>query len=115
MSYMGQPILPNYTYELDIKYKYMLLIFQKLPFKNHNGHFKYLVMPFGLHNALSTFQAIMNSIFHHHLHMFILVSFYDILYYRPTWKPHIKHVRTTLDIIRQHQFFIKASKYDFEK
>ncbi|KAL5570065.1 hypothetical protein UlMin_026640 [Ulmus minor] len=28
---------------------------------------------------------------------------------------HIEHVRTTLDILRQHQFFIKESKYDFGK
>ena len=35
----------------------------KTAFCTHNGHYEYLVMPFGLCNALSTFQAIMNSIF----------------------------------------------------
>ena len=56
----------------------------------------------------------MNSIFHPHLCKFILVFFDDILY-SSTWELHIEHVITTLDILRQHQFFIKASKCDFGK
>ena len=72
-------------------------------------------MPFGLCNVPSTFQAIMNSIFHPHIRKFILVFFDDILVYSPTWELHIEHVRTTLDILRQHQFFIKTSKCDFGK
>lgn len=87
----------------------------KTAFRTHNGHFEYLVMPFGLCNAPSTFQAIMNSIFHPHLRKFILVFFDDILVYSPTWELYVEHVRTTLDILRQHQFFIKASKCDFGK
>lgn len=39
----------------------------KTVFRTHNGHFEYLVMPFGLCNTLYTFQAIMNSIFHPYL------------------------------------------------
>jgi hypothetical protein len=35
----------------------------KIVFRTHNEHYEYLVMPFGLCNAPSTFQAIMNSIF----------------------------------------------------
>ena len=87
----------------------------KTAFRTHNGHFEYLVMPFGLCNAPSTFQTIMNLIFHPHLRKFILVFFDDILVYSPTWELHIEDVRTTLDILRQYQFFIKASKCDFGK
>lgn len=35
----------------------------KTAFCTHNGHYEYLVMPFGLCNGPSTFQAIMNDIF----------------------------------------------------
>ena len=110
----------TYFTKLDLRVGYHqiwvhALDIPKTAFRTHNGHFEYLVMPFGLCNVPSTFQAIMNPIFHPHLCKFILVFFDDILVYGPTWELHIEHVRTTLDILRQHQFFIKANKYDFGK
>ena len=85
----------------------------KTAFRTHNGHYEYLVMPFGLCNAPSTFQAIMNSIFRPHLRKFILVFFDDILIYSPDWDHHLLHVRQTFEILRQHRFFVKASKCAF--
>lgn len=35
----------------------------KTAFRTHIDHYEYLVMPFGLCNALSTFQSVMNTIF----------------------------------------------------
>jgi len=64
----------------------------KNAFRTHNGYYEYLLMPFGLCNAPSTFQAIMNSIFRPHLRKFILVFFDDILVYNNTWDKHLEHV-----------------------
>ena len=87
----------------------------KTAFHTHNGHYEYLVMPFGLCNAPSTFQAIMNSIFRPHLRKFILVFFYDILIYSPTYDSHLDHVKQAMEILKQQKFFLKSSKCTFRQ
>jgi hypothetical protein len=37
---------------------------EKTAFRTHHGHFEFLVMSFGLTNALTTLQALMNDILH---------------------------------------------------
>jgi hypothetical protein len=84
----------------------------KTALRTYNGHYEYLVMPIGLCNAPSTFQAIINSIFCPYLHKFILVFFYDILIYSPNWIMHLEHVKKEFKVL-QHQFFVKFNKCAF--
>jgi hypothetical protein len=85
----------------------------KMAFQTHEGHYEFLVMPFGLYNAPSTFQSLMNHVFRPFLRHFVLVLFDDILIYRKTWTNHLTHVDRVLHLLSQHQLFLKQSKCAF--
>jgi hypothetical protein len=70
-------------------------------------------MPFVLCNAPSTFQILMNHVFHPFLHHFVLVFFDDILIYRKTWTYHLSHVDQVIHLLSQHQLFLKQFKCAF--
>ena len=76
-------------------------------FRTHEGDNEFLVMPFGLCNAPSTFQILMNHVFHPFLHHFVLVFFDEILIYSKTWTKHVSHVYRVLHLLSQHQLFMK--------
>jgi hypothetical protein len=85
----------------------------KTTFKTHEGHYEFLVIPFGLTNAPYTFQCLMNHVFNPHLRKFILVFFDDILVFSRDVDTHKIHLQITLDILRKNQLFVKKSKCRF--
>jgi hypothetical protein len=85
----------------------------KTTFRTHEGHYEFLVMLFGLCNAPSTFQSLLNHVFHPFLRHFVLVFFDDFLIYSKTRTTHLSHVDRFLHILSHHQLFLKQSKCSF--
>jgi hypothetical protein len=82
-------------------------------FITHEGHYELLAIPFGLCNSPSTFQSLMNHVFHHFLHHCVLIFFNDILIYGKTWTTHLFHVDCILHLLSQHEIFLKQYKFVF--
>jgi hypothetical protein len=57
---------------------------QKMVMRTNYGLYEFLMMPFGLCNAPSTFTTFMNSIFHKRLDEFVIIYIDNILVYSKT-------------------------------
>ena len=63
------------------------------------GHYEWNVMPFGLKNASSEFQNIMNDIFNPHF-QFIIVYIDDVLVFYDSLEKHFVHSKKIFNIIK---------------
>ena len=90
----------------------------KTAFKTHVGLFEYKVLCFGLTNAPSVFQAIMNKVFSKYpnvLNNFVLVYMDDILIISKTREEHLQHLKKVFQILQEEQLSVKLKKCNFFK
>jgi hypothetical protein len=85
----------------------------KMTFTMRYGIYEYLVMSFGLMNALAHFMYLMNSVFMPKLVQFIVVFIDDILVYSKSMEEHEDHLQIVLQCLREHQVYTKFSKCEF--
>lgn len=69
---------------------------QKTTFRTHYGHYEFVVIFFGLTNALVTFMELMNHVFQPYLDSFVIVFIDGILVYSKNKVDHSRHLRTVL-------------------
>jgi hypothetical protein len=87
----------------------------KTTFRTRYGHYEFVVVPFGLTNAPTTFMCLMNSVLNKYLDKFVLVFVDDILVYSKNREEHEEHLRMVLQVLREHQLYAKFNKCDFFK
>jgi hypothetical protein len=85
----------------------------KTTFSTRYGLYKFLVMSFGLTNALAYFMYLMNYVFMPELDKFVVVFIDDILVYSKNEEEHAGHLHVVLRRLREHHLYAKLSKCDF--
>ncbi|XP_073701959.1 matrix-remodeling-associated protein 5 [Garra rufa] len=106
--------------KLDLRSAYNLIRIRegdewKTAFSTTSGHYEYRVMPFGLANSPSYFQAFVNEVFRDMLNRWVIVYIDDILIFSNTLEEHVQHVRSVLQRLIQHQLYAKEEKCQFHQ
>lgn len=86
---------------------------KKTAFNTREGKYEYLVMPFGLKNAPSDFQTIVNRVLMPYLNQFVVVYLDDILIYSASHEEHLEHVKKVLEVLRENKLYAKPEKCAF--
>ena len=85
----------------------------KTVFRTRYGHYEFLVIPFGLTNAPTTFMDLMNRVFRPYVDKLFVVFIDDILVYSKDVQEHEQHMRIVMETLREKNLYAKLSKCDF--
>ena len=84
-------------------------------FRTHKGMFQFNVMPFGLKNAPSTFQAMIDSVLGELLGVCVVAYLDDLLIYSENEEDHADHIRAVAQKLRNANHLAKLLKCEFFK
>ena len=87
----------------------------KTAFVTPYGQYEWTVMPFGLCNAPSTFQSMMDEVLSDYIGKFVRVYVDDIVIYSDTEEEHLRHLRLVFERLRAYSLYCKPHKCTFQK
>jgi hypothetical protein len=85
----------------------------KMAFQTHDGVMEWVAMPFGMCNALATFQRTMNDILRDFLHKFVIVYLDDVCIYSRTPEEHMEHMHLVLQRFQEEGLKLRLTKRFF--
>ena len=86
---------------------------ENITFIIERGIYYYKVIPFGLKNAGTTYQKLVNAMFADQLGRTIEVYIDDMLVKSLKAEDHIGHLSKCFSVLRQHNMRLNPSKYSF--
>ncbi|CAF1366405.1 unnamed protein product [Rotaria sordida] len=86
---------------------------EKTAFITHKGLFEFKVMPYGLTNAPTTFQRLMDIVVAGLKWQCCLVYIDDVIIYSPTFEQHIEDLKRVFEALRSANLTLKTFKCHF--
>jgi len=91
----------------------------KMVFRTYYGHFEYVVMSFGLTNAPTIFQHLMNNVFYEYLDDLVVYYINDILIFSKNMEDHechvCRHVCLILEKLLEVGLYAKLENCEFHQ
>jgi len=87
----------------------------KTAFRTRYKLYEYMVMSFGLTNASTTCQEMINDALRQYLDRFVIVYLDNIMIYSKTLEEHVSYVSKVLECLNMRNLHLKPKKCEFHR